>query len=278
MPHVHQGLDIFAAGGTPVVAVAPAVVTSTKSGAVSGLAVKITDRDGVQYFYGHLDSFARGLRPGQRVQAGRILGYIGNTGNAAGGPTHVHFEILLRGLPTPPKPYVDRWLLAAEAKARALRHELERSQHEAPLAHRDLIEAPFGGGLISLEARPAGLSRDPADSSMWGLTAMGGGLLLALLLLGALRRAPRRRPRPVSAEDVARTAELLERLCARAERVAAEIERERTTREIVRQRPSIVVSAGRRGRHRAPSPLRVQAQAGLAVVRSAVALPWSLGH
>jgi peptidoglycan LD-endopeptidase LytH len=84
----HQGNDILAAKGTPVVANVSGVVTQ-RNGAVSGLAYFLAGDDGNRYFGAHLDSFgATG-----RVSAGTVIGTVGNTGDAAGGPPHLHFEI-----------------------------------------------------------------------------------------------------------------------------------------------------------------------------------------
>jgi murein DD-endopeptidase MepM/ murein hydrolase activator NlpD len=44
-----------------------------------------------KWYYAHLDSFAKGLRAGMHVKAGQIIGYVGNTGDAAGTPPHLHF-------------------------------------------------------------------------------------------------------------------------------------------------------------------------------------------
>ena len=108
-PHVHEGLDLMAARGTPIVAVANATVTQViVDPAMSGLGVEITDRNGTQYFYAHLERFASRIRPGLSLRIGQVIGFVGNTGDAAGGPTHLHFEVQPHGTPVPPKPYVDR--------------------------------------------------------------------------------------------------------------------------------------------------------------------------
>jgi len=84
----HEGNDLFAPRRRPAVAVVSGNVVQTV-GKLGGNQVKLFGDDGVAYYYTHLDAFgAKG-----RVSAGSVIGYVGNTGNAAGGPTHVHFEI-----------------------------------------------------------------------------------------------------------------------------------------------------------------------------------------
>jgi murein DD-endopeptidase MepM/ murein hydrolase activator NlpD len=130
-PHLHVGLDLLAARGTPIVSVANASVTGLANDPeAAGLAVEITDGNGTSYFYAHMERRTAGLRVGLRVRMGQVIGFVGNTGNAAGGPTHLHFEVQPHGVPVPPKPYVDRWLLSAEAKAKRLVHRALRTRRE----------------------------------------------------------------------------------------------------------------------------------------------------
>jgi murein DD-endopeptidase MepM/ murein hydrolase activator NlpD len=86
--YTHQGNDILAARGTPVVASVAGYVTH-RNGPVSGLAYYLDGEDGNEYFGAHLDSFGAS---GQ-VSAGTVVGTVGDTGDAAGGPPHLHFEI-----------------------------------------------------------------------------------------------------------------------------------------------------------------------------------------
>ena len=91
----HKGCDIMAARGTPVVASVSGRIKSlsrTDTG-LSGLSFWISGDNGTGYFGCHLDSLVPGIQVGSRVVAGQLLGYVGNTGNAAGGPCHLHFEI-----------------------------------------------------------------------------------------------------------------------------------------------------------------------------------------
>ena len=84
----HQGNDLLAARGTPVVANVSGTVTH-RTGAVSGKAYYLAGDDGNRYFGAHLDTFGAS----GRVSAGTQIGTVGNTGDAAGGPPHLHFEI-----------------------------------------------------------------------------------------------------------------------------------------------------------------------------------------
>ena len=84
----HQGNDILAARGTPVVASVDGVVRH-REGAVSGLAYYLDGDDGNEYFGAHLDSFGAS----GRVAQGTVVGRVGNTGDAASTAPHLHFEI-----------------------------------------------------------------------------------------------------------------------------------------------------------------------------------------
>jgi LysM repeat protein len=84
----HEGNDLFAPRGTPVYATVSGTVVQTV-GVMGGNQVKLAGSDGVSYYYTHLHGFgSKG-----RVSAGTVIGYVGSTGNAAGGPPHVHFEV-----------------------------------------------------------------------------------------------------------------------------------------------------------------------------------------
>jgi murein DD-endopeptidase MepM/ murein hydrolase activator NlpD len=85
-PHPHAGNDIFAPKGTPIRAPFPGTAADT-SGGLGGKAVTVYGSYGYAY-NAHLSRMGT-LGP---VAAGTVIGYVGNTGDARGGPTHDHFE------------------------------------------------------------------------------------------------------------------------------------------------------------------------------------------
>lgn len=100
----HEGLDIFADRGTPVVAATDGWVSSTGNRGLGGKQVWLrAGLLGNSLYYAHLDSIA--VNRGQRVQTGDTLGFVGNTGNARTTPPHLHFGIYRRGAINP-LPYV----------------------------------------------------------------------------------------------------------------------------------------------------------------------------
>ena len=85
----HQGNDILAPRGTPVVAnVAGSVNRHTSS--LGGLSYYLRGNDGITYYGAHLQSYAGAQGA---VAAGTVIGYVGTSGNASGGPPHLHFEM-----------------------------------------------------------------------------------------------------------------------------------------------------------------------------------------
>lgn len=86
----HQGNDIMAPHGAPIVAVVSGRVTRTSNGGLGGKSVYLYG-GGTEFYYAHLSSIS--VDAGQTVSAGGRLGANGNTGNASGGAPHLHFEI-----------------------------------------------------------------------------------------------------------------------------------------------------------------------------------------
>lgn len=94
----HEALDIMAPRGTPVVAADDGVIAKLFRSAAGG--ITIYQFDGSQryaYYYAHLDHYREGLREGEAVRRGDVLGYVGSTGNAPESAPHLHFTIFELG-------------------------------------------------------------------------------------------------------------------------------------------------------------------------------------
>jgi peptidoglycan LD-endopeptidase LytH len=111
---VHEGTDIFAARGAENVAVADGVAIM-RTGGLGGNAIRLEASDGHAYYYAHFEAFEGDYPNGRReVKQGDVIGYTGNTGNAAGGPVHTHFEVHPNGgAPINPYPFL-REMCAAQ--------------------------------------------------------------------------------------------------------------------------------------------------------------------
>jgi murein DD-endopeptidase MepM/ murein hydrolase activator NlpD len=89
----HHGDDIFAPLGAPVLACADGLVFSVGWNDVGGNRLWLRDTKGNEFYYAHLSAFSPLAKNGHYVKAGEVLGFVGNTGDAAGTPTHLHFEV-----------------------------------------------------------------------------------------------------------------------------------------------------------------------------------------
>jgi len=91
---LHLGVDIIAAEGKLLYAVADGTITkiyTDSPGSLAGNGIRLEMEDGTYFFYAHLSSFAEGVEVGAKVVAGQVIGQVGSTGNA--GTAHLHFEI-----------------------------------------------------------------------------------------------------------------------------------------------------------------------------------------
>ena len=102
--HDYPATDIFAPIGSAYIAVTAGVIDELRhddpwdpatnlGGDRGGRYVSLVGDDGVRYYCSHLDSVAEGLEAGDRVAAGKVLGTIGRSGNAAATSPHCHFGI-----------------------------------------------------------------------------------------------------------------------------------------------------------------------------------------
>ena len=95
---VHEGIDISAERGSPILSMEPGVVENVGWTFYSGTRVGVRGVDGRYYFYAHLSSVQQGIVVGAHVSAGTVLGLVGNTGYGPPGhrdefPPHLHFGI-----------------------------------------------------------------------------------------------------------------------------------------------------------------------------------------
>ena len=88
----HQGVDMLADRGTPVVAVEDGTIHRMSNTSRGGIAVWLDGIGGDRYYYAHLDAWAPGLAVGQMVSRGETLGTVGTTGNAPAHIPHLHWE------------------------------------------------------------------------------------------------------------------------------------------------------------------------------------------
>ena len=102
----HEGQDIFAERGTPIFSATDGYVLSVGEGGLGGKKIFVLGAGGRRYYYAHLDAFAEELRAGDRVTPQTLLGYVGNTGNAATTPPHLHFGVYGSGGALDPLPLI----------------------------------------------------------------------------------------------------------------------------------------------------------------------------
>lgn len=125
--HRHQGNDLMAPKGTEVYAVADGTVLWVRDRGTAGRYVAIDHGDGWESWYMHLNDDNPGtddgraplelgivVSPGDVVEAGQLIGFVGDSGNAEGSSPHTHFELHIDGVPVDPHSY----LLEAYAEAR----------------------------------------------------------------------------------------------------------------------------------------------------------------
>lgn len=95
---IHEALDIMAPRGTAVLAVADGKVEKLFTSNAGGLTVYQFDPTGTYaYYYAHLERYAPGLKEGQQVRRGDVIGEVGSTGNANPDAPHLHFAIFRLG-------------------------------------------------------------------------------------------------------------------------------------------------------------------------------------
>jgi murein DD-endopeptidase MepM/ murein hydrolase activator NlpD len=89
----HEGQDIFAPKGTPILSATNGYIYKIGENNLGGQTVSVISAGGRVYYYAHLDKYAPGIEVGDQVTTRSVLGYVGTTGNAVGTPPHLHFGV-----------------------------------------------------------------------------------------------------------------------------------------------------------------------------------------
>ena len=157
--HTHQGNDIFATVGTPLYATSRGVIARKAVAILGGNKLWLVGADGTQYYYAHLSSYGEGIEDGSIVEAGQVIGYVGDTGNAKGTPPHLHFEIHPAGGPAiDPFPILDAVRRSDSTRLAAASRAL------AVTTTTTLVPGSGNAGIgVSLE-----LAIEPVDASAAG--------------------------------------------------------------------------------------------------------------
>src|SRR3546814_19502540 len=92
---MHRGVDFAAPSGTPVMAAGDGVIERAGRNGGYGNYVRLRHDARHRTAYAHLSRFAKGVRAGQRVTQGQVIGYVGTTGRSTG--PHLHYEVLVSG-------------------------------------------------------------------------------------------------------------------------------------------------------------------------------------
>ena len=93
----HEGIDIMAARGTKVYSTTDGLIADLRNNNLGGKVIWIRGPSDSWHYYAHLDSHKRGLKVGDYVHKGDLIGYVGNTGNARHTAPHLHYGLYLNG-------------------------------------------------------------------------------------------------------------------------------------------------------------------------------------
>ena len=164
----HHGDDLFAALGTPVVAVADGTLNRAGWEKIGGWRLWVRDRVGNEFYYAHLSGYSLQALHSTRVEAGEVIGFIGNTGDAFTTSPHLHFEIHPRPLlhlayngAVDPTSYLLRWRHVAPSRAPVPVHPpfpVGPARRQASFVWRELLTAR---GIIRPRHRLAGRALRP---------------------------------------------------------------------------------------------------------------------
>ena len=163
----HGAIDVYAERGTPIVAPVPGKVISVKEGKLGGHTAKILGDDGVEYYFAHMAEQSQ-LKRGQRVNAGWLVGYVGNSGSARTTSPHLHFSMRKDGKVVNPSSFLEQgghMGLAPNWQEEALTTEHATDSPWSRSLHRisETIAQGAPEPLPPLEAPMTGAMSDPSE-------------------------------------------------------------------------------------------------------------------
>ena len=150
----HTGVDYAAPKGTPVMTIGDGVITSMKYEGAGGNTIRIRHNSVYSTAYLHLSGYAKGLKVGQRVRQGDVIGYVGSTGRSTG--PHLDFRVWKNGTPInplkmdspPAEPLKQENMEAFTQTWQSYQHQIDMIQAQSHL--QTLFELLYGLALILL--------------------------------------------------------------------------------------------------------------------------------
>ena len=181
--HLHEGQDVLCREGAPVLAVTAGRV-EFDVGVLGGRVARLLLPDGSYWYYAHLSDWNSTLESGSPVDLGDVIGYCGNTGDAVGGPTHVHFgHYLASGQALDPMSDLIGWLEAAEHRAGVTERGAEAARSTTTVVptypHELGAEPPV---IVSSPVVTAGLSTARRSAAPSATAALALAVVLAAYL------------------------------------------------------------------------------------------------
>ena len=182
--HLHQGTDIFADRGTPVIGPRATASSRFSDGGLGGKGAYVTTADGTYYYFAHLDAYADSVYSGAAVEQGQVIGTSATPATPrTGRPTSTSRSTPAAAAAVNPKPILDGWLAEALDAVPALLAAYGVNVPRAVTA-AGVLRRFDEGGL-------AGSGRPPEGALLWAssVSAGGGTLRLAEVAGGAAGRA-----------------------------------------------------------------------------------------
>ena len=192
--HLHEGQDVLCREDAPVLAVTAGRI-EFDVGVLGGRVARLFQPDGDYWYYAHLSDWNSTLESGSQVELGDVIGYCGNTGDAVGGPTHVHFgHYLPSGQSLDPMSDLVGWLEAAERRAGVTERGAEAARSTTtvvPTYPHELGAEPPVTVTVSSPVVTAGLATARRSAAPSATDVLAVALAAYLLLIPGSRVARR---------------------------------------------------------------------------------------